>query len=304
MNNSASLNRPDLSEFRTGWPLLLLALMGIATSAGVMPVYSFGSMVIPLEKQFGWSRSSLQPAISGFFIGMVVASLLAGPFIKRVGLRNAAIISLVLTTAVFIMMSAITEAWMLYALYFLVPIAGLGVLQITWTHLIGLWFSRNRGLALAIILSGTGLSALILPPLLDLAIQLAGWRGGFWMLAGLVGAITLPICVMFFPNRIKTAIASGVITDGAVGVTLPVALRSYNFWAQCVAMSLVVVGILAMITNLVPLMQDRGLYASTANSVFGTVGISLILGRLSAGYLIDRFWAPGIAFIMLILPAV
>ena len=30
-------------------------------------------------------------------------------------------------------------------------------MQVTWTHLVNLWFERNRGLALALVLSGTGL---------------------------------------------------------------------------------------------------------------------------------------------------
>ncbi|MFU7547989.1 MFS transporter, partial [Pseudomonas paraeruginosa] len=48
---------------------------------------------------------------------------------------------------------------------------------------------------------------------------------------------------------------------------------------------------------------DRGLSASQASQVFSSFGISLILGRLVVGYLIDRLWAPGVAALALLLLA-
>merc|ERR1712015_287814 len=59
-----------------------------------------------------------------------------------------------------------------------------------------------------------------------------------------------------------------------------------------------------MIINAVPMMQDSGLLATEAAKVFGAFGVSLIFGRLFIGYLIDRVWAPGVAFFVLLLPGV
>jgi len=53
-----------------------------------------------------------------------------------------------------------------------------------------------------------------------------------------------------------------------------------------------------------PLLQDRGLSAVEAGQIFSAFGISLIFGRLVVGYLIDRLWAPGVASIALLMPAV
>jgi predicted MFS family arabinose efflux permease len=288
-------------EFHTGWPILLMALVGITTSAGVMPVYSFGALVLPLEAEFGWSRGELQRAVSSFFVGMVAAAAIAGPLLKYWGLKRAALISLGLTTATFLLLTQISQPWMLYALYFLLPVAGVGILQITWTHLVNLWFVKHRGLALAIVLCGTGLSALLLPLLTGTAISWLGWQGGFVLMAASVGLITLPLCVWFFPDH--TRLQHSASQTLLQGVSLGAALRRYNFWAQCVAMALVVTGVLAMITNLSPLLQDRGLSALAANSIFSVVGLALIGGRLLAGVLIDRLWAPAVAFVLLALPA-
>jgi sugar phosphate permease len=58
-----------------------------------------------------------------------------------------------------------------------------------------------------------------------------------------------------------------------------------------------------LITNLVPMLTDKGLPRTEAAGYASLVGISVIVGRLVAGYLIDHFWAPAIAFVFLIAPA-
>ncbi|MFS9605950.1 MFS transporter, partial [Klebsiella pneumoniae] len=73
----------------------------------------------------------------------------------------------------------------LYLLYFLAPITGTGITFVTWTQLVSQWFDRRRGLALALVLCGSGLSAAILPPLLGWAIERWDWRAAFIVLGGL-----------------------------------------------------------------------------------------------------------------------
>ena len=46
----------DLAEFKSGWKILILGLVGMAISVNASLLYSFGALVIPLETAFGWSR--------------------------------------------------------------------------------------------------------------------------------------------------------------------------------------------------------------------------------------------------------
>jgi MFS transporter, OFA family, oxalate/formate antiporter len=57
------------------------------------------------------------------------------------------------------------------------------------------------------------------------------------------------------------------------------------------------------VTNFVPLLQDRDYSAVDAARIAGLIGVTIMFGRLFTGFLIDRFWAPGIAFPLLVLPA-
>lgn len=297
----------DTAEFKRGWRVLVLALVGVATSSSSLLLYSFSSMVIPLQNAMGWDRAQLQVAISALSLGTIVASQLAGWLNLRHGLRRVTWVSLL---ALCLSMWALTgingSIWSLYLGFFLVPLAGLGTLQVTWSHLVNLWFEENRGLALAIILSGSGLAAIGLPLLTAWAVGRWNWQAGFFALGLLPVVLALPLTLRWLLPAAGTPghrAAAPVGAAPANGLRLGEALRSWRFWVCNLSMTLVVSCVVGMVTNIVPLLQDRGLSALQASQVFSSFGISLILGRLLVGYLIDRLWAPAVASLALLMPA-
>ena len=60
----------DFSEFKRGWRVVVLGLFGICTSITAALLYAFGTLVIPLEQAFGWSRGDLQASITFLFAGV------------------------------------------------------------------------------------------------------------------------------------------------------------------------------------------------------------------------------------------
>src|SRR5690606_37010609 len=154
----------DWSEFRQGWRVLVLALVGIATSVTVAPIYAFGTLVLPLQEAFGWSRGEIQSAAAFQFGSCIIAFKVAGWLNKRYGLRPVTLGSLVALPLAYLLMTLNTGAlWQLNLGFVLLAFAGVGTMHVTWTQLTCLWFDKNRGLALAVILCGSGLAALVLP---------------------------------------------------------------------------------------------------------------------------------------------
>lgn len=296
-------------EFARGWRIVLLALAGAGTTASVTLLYGFGTLVLPLQKAFGWSRGDLQLAISCLSAGVVVASQLAGWCNLRWGLRRMTLVSLVgLALALFAITSVQGSIWWLYLAFFLSPIAGTGITFVTWTQLVSHWFDHRRGLALALVLCGSGLSAAILPPLMSWAIERWDWRAGFIVLGLLPLMLTLPLALAWFRATPPGAPVAKAVTAAAApmptGDDFRTAVRSRKFWTLNLALTLVVSAIVGMVTNTVPLLRDIGLTATQAGSVFGSFGIALITGRVVAGWLIDRVWAPGVAAVALFLPCI
>lgn len=294
------------TEFKRGWRVLILALVGVATSSSSLLLYSFSSLVIPLEQAMGWGRAELQAAITALSLGTIVASQLAGWLNLRYGLRRVTLVSLLaLSLSVFALTSMGGSIWTLYLGFFLVPLAGLGTLQVTWSHLVNLWFEENRGLALAIILSGSGLAAIMLPLITAWAISRWNWQAGFLALGVLPVLLALPLALRWLmPTTQTSKVPEPIVsTEQAGGLLLREALRSWRFWVCNLSMTLVVSCVVGLVTNIVPLLQDRGLSALQAAQIFSSFGVSLILGRLVVGYLIDRLWAPGVASLALLMPA-
>lgn len=300
----------DPTEFKLGWRILVIAMLGLGIAANASFLYVFGTLVIPLEEAFGWERADMQLGISFLFGSTVVAVQLVGWLNLRYGMKQVTCVSLVALAVVFAAMTQMGQSigWF-YLFCALLPFASLGTIAVTWTHLVNLWFARNRGLALALALSGTGLTAILLPSAVIWVIGQWGWQAAFLLLAALplvllplvLGWMRLPQGAMSMPDGKRNAPTAA--RPALSGMTYAASLRSLRFWWLNIALALVVAAIVTMVANTVPLLRDMGLTAATASAVFGSFGVSLIGGRLLVGYLLDRVWAPAISAVALALPA-
>ncbi|CAN5339468.1 MFS transporter [soil metagenome] len=297
----------DLTEFRLHWRVVVLAMLGLGVAANASMLYAFGPLMIPLQNAFGWSRGDLQTAVSFLFGGAVIAAQLVGWLNHRFGMRSVTVVSLVALSLVFMLMTLMGRSiWWLYLMFTLLPIAGMGTIHITWSHLVNLWFERNRGLALALMLSGTGLSAVFIPSAVTWVIGRWNWQAAFVLLALLPVVLVLPLALRWMetPARRRAVLAAqtGPVPE-VLGMPFKEALRSGKFWSLNLALAVFVGAMVSMVSNTVPLLRDKGLSATDASQIFAGFGFSLIAGRVIVGYLIDRFWAPGVAAVALVMPA-
>ena len=298
----------DLTEFRRNWRVVVLAMLGLGVAANASMLYAFGVLMIPLQNAFGWSRGELQTAVSFLFGGAVIAAQLAGWLNYRYGMRRVTVVSLLALSLVFALMTQVGQSiWWLYAMFALLPIAGAGTMHITWTHLVNLWYERNRGLALALMLSGTGLSAVFVPATVTWAVERWNWQAAFVVLALMPLVFVLPLALRWMETPQSKKAASLAIAATPVpeiaGMEFKEALRSGRFWALNIALAVFVGAMVTMVSNTVPLLRDKGLSPTEASQIFAGFGLSLIGGRVLVGYLIDRLWAPGVAAVALTMPA-
>lgn len=299
----------DLTEFRRAWRIVVLATLGLAINSNSAMLYAFGALVVPLQQAFAWERADLQTAVSFLFMGSILGSQVVGWLNLRFGMKRVTLISLCSLSLAYVAMT-----WMgpsivhLYGMFLVASVASMGTMHVTWTYLVNLWFERNRGLALALVLSGTGLAAMLVPSAVSAVITRWNWQAAFWLMAALPVGLVLPLVLAWMkePARVQPAAVpgqAGTERPKLPGLSFAEGLRSPRFWMLNLALSLVVACIVAMVTNGVPLLRDKGLQATDAARIFGSFGLSLILGRVVVGYLVDRLWAPGVAAVALALPA-
>ena len=296
------------AEFRRGWAVLIASSLGVAFGASPIPYNSLGPFTRPITEELGWGRGEFQLAILWYTVAVVCVVPIVGALADRFGVRRMALLTLGLFGLAFAALSLTPASIMVfYVLWFIAGFAGGGSTPVTWTRAINGWFVENRGLALAITLLGTGITAAFLPTLTIWLIERFGWRWAFVGISLLPLAVALPIAIAWFRDPPSSSAAThgsqpGPRAEG--GVTLGEAVRNYRFWVLILSILLVAPGIGGTITNLVPLLEDRGFAALDAGKIAGAVGVSIMVGRVFAGFMMDRFWAPGVVFPMLVLPAI
>lgn len=294
------------SEFSRGWTVLVAASLGVAFGASPIPFNSLGPFTLPLQQEFGWGRGDIQLAIFFMTVAVICIVPIIGGLADRYGVRPVALLTLAGFGVTYAALAATPASLVgFYALWMVMGLVGGGSTPVTWTRAVNGWFVKSRGLALAITLLGTGITAAFLPSLSTWLIEHYGWRTAFLLIALLPLGIALPIAIWLFrePPLPQRSTSEGVVAAALPGVTLREATRDYRFWVLLGSIFLVATSIAGTMTNLQPLLVDRGFTAAEAARTAGAIGISIIVGRLLAGYLIDRFWAPGVTLPMLILPA-
>ncbi|MDX2224009.1 MAG: MFS transporter [Rhodospirillaceae bacterium] len=296
------------AEFRRGWPIVIVAAVGLACGLSALPIYSLGVFTKPLGEEFGWSRAEVQSIYTWMTIGNLVASPALGWLIDRHGVRLVCIFSLVGQALGFVALGLAGDTLVsFYAIGFVTAVIGVGTVPITWTRVIIDWFDKGRGRALGLALAGTGVSAAFIPSYTTWLLQEFGWRMAYVGLGALPIVLALPLSLWLLRDRTTgaatpTAPRTAAAEPAVVDVDFRTAVTGYRFWAMNVAFFLIGASVAGLIAHLIPMLTDGGMQPATAAQIAGVIGIAVIIGRIGTGYLIDRFWAPGVGLILLCLP--
>lgn len=297
------------SEFRRGFKPLMGAVIGAGCGLSSISFYTHGVFVTAISADTAWSRGQVQLGVTIMILMAVVTAPAIGWLIDKFGARRIALSSVPIYGITLASLSLTSNMiWSYYLLWACMAILAAGTLPITWTRVVNAWFDRNRGLALGITLAGTGVAATFAPSYVAWLINEFGWRTAYIGLALTITSISLPGVYLLFREPFESpepkAVKVGADTGSNNDISLMRALRGYRFWALGSALFFVAAGISGLITNFVPLLVDKGLTPAVAAGYAGLIGINVIAGRLLAGFLVDRFWAPMIAAIFLCAPCV
>jgi len=286
------------SEFISGWPTVLAAALAI--SVGMMGVgfYSLGLFVTPLQAEFGWTRAQVSGAATFQQLGIFLSAPIVGRLADRFGNRRIAIASYIATPLAFLALAQSGPSltgW--YALWLLVSLAGCGTTPAIWARVVSLRFDHQRGLALGLMLMGTGAAAMVAPALLGPFIVAHGWRAGLIALATVVAVIGIPVSLLAGRGEPASGATPQAGDRGRIEInpaTVRIALIGF----------LLGVIVAALIVHLVPMLIDRGVAPVEAARMAALVGMAVLVARLVVGWLFDRFHAPHVAFLFLTAPVI
>ena len=154
----AALDRSRRGERRPvaiayGWVVVAVVTTILTVTSGARLL--FGVVLKPVAEEFGWDRASLTAAVTISTVCLAVCQPLVGALVDRFGSKAVLMAGTLLLGAALVPLSFATRLWQVYLLYgVVISLAFAATSPVNATALIGRWFERRRGTAMAIATFG------------------------------------------------------------------------------------------------------------------------------------------------------
>src|SRR3989441_3959217 len=254
-------------------------------------LYAWSVFVLPLEKEFGWTRAQTSWVFTIAVLTFAATFILAGRIQARQGPRVCAAIGGTLVGLGFVLASFTTSLLFLYVIFGVVVGAGNGFGYSTPMPVASKWFPDKRGLVVGLMVGGYGASSAILGPVATNLITSLGWRptfrllGGLFFVMGMIGAWLLKNP----PAGYRPAgwnPQAGAATQRR-DYSPSEMLRTPQFYFLWFAYCLGTTAGLMTISQLVPFARSAGLTAAAATFAITVGAVGNAGGRILSGWLSD-----------------
>ena len=283
-----------------GWRVAFASSACVLVSFASLLVYTFAIFLKPLSAEFGWSREAVSAAFGIAALAVAACSPPLGWLLDRYPARRIILPCLTIFGCAFASLSLLTpHLWQFYVTFLVLGIVGNGTAHLAYSRVLTTWFRERRGVAFSILLGGGAVGAIVLPPIAEALIRAVGWRDSFAILGAAVLIVGLP-CGSLVRARARATHATSKPVSGA---TVSEGLRSRIFWIIVAELFLISISQNGAITHLSALLTDRGISAGKAALAVSSMGAAILLGRLSTGWLLDRFFAPRVGACLFALSA-
>ncbi len=279
--------------------MVVAAFFGVMAGFGSLVVFTFSVFLKPVGTEFGWSREAVSSAFGFAALSVAIASPKLGQLLDRLGPRRVIIPCYTIYGLALGSLAFLTpQIWQFYLTFVVIGLVGNATTQMGYSRAVSTWFDEHRGLALALVMSGTGVGSIVLPAAAQWMIEVEGWRNAYLTLGAVSLVCGIPLTVIFVRERPTTRAAERATATASV--TTGDGLRSRAFWTLVAILFLNSISVNGAITHLSPLLTDRGISGREAALALSVLGAASLAGRLLTGLLLDRFFGPRVSFVLLL----
>jgi MFS family permease len=253
---------------------------------------TYAVFLLPLEREFGWSRSELTGVYSVYLLVNGFTAPLVGLAFDRLGPRWVFGAGVVCLGAAFFLASKLVSLWQFYIL--IGALVGVGVSlngMVPGSALLARWFRTRLSSALGIAFSAVGVGTLLFVPLAQYLVSAYDWRLAY-RIFGTTLLVLAPVVLFVLPWR---AFAAGhaeyqpKAARGEGGWTLGAAMREPVYWGLAQLFFCTATAMFSVVVQLVAFFVDAGFSPLTAATAYGALGMLSAASIMVSGFLSDRF---------------
>ena len=273
-------------DSRAAWGRLVAAVL--LSMLGSAPMWSVVVVLPAVQAEFGTARAGAALPYTMTMVGFVVGGVLMGRVADRFGVMVPVLIGAV-SLGLGGVAAALAPTLVVFGLAYGVLMGCFGAAAVFGPLIadVSLWFSRRRGIAVALAASGNYLAGTLWPPLLQWGVQTIGWRQAH-LVMGIVCVVAMLPLALALRRRAPLpppapAAAKGVAATTPMGLspnTLQ-AVLGFAGIACCVAMAMPQVHIVAYCV-------DLGFGAQRGAEMLSLMLAAGIVSRLVFGVVMDR----------------
>ncbi|WP_292931037.1 MFS transporter [Novosphingobium sp. PASSN1] len=297
--------RQHLDNWHQDWPVVIAGTLGIFTA--VLYVYSTGLFIDPLRIAYGWNRTTVTAGM--MLVGAVATfgNIIVGRLLDRVPPGRIALggsIGQALGFASLALSGPGLAGW--WAGWTVIAVSAVAISVPVWLVAVVRLFSRTRGLALAVGYSGSSIAAFSVPWLTERLIEVYGWRFayvGVALIAMVTGSLASLILLRYRTLLTPVAAVSPAVQAKDTDPSVLSLLTGTVFWRMAVMSLIVTLGVIGLTVHFVSICTDHGIARNEAAGLAGLIGIAGVAGRLTTGYLLDRFRVTIIGALIFLFPA-
>jgi MFS family permease len=295
-----------------GWRVTAVCFV-VAMFCWGFGLYGHGIYLAELRHLFGWSASLISGATTTYYL--VTASLVVfiSDAIARLGPRRVFLVGTCCLGSAVALLASITAPWQLYLVYLIMAVGSAAMHVAAITNVLGLWFDRQRGLAISLALNGASSGGIFVAPTLIIAIAETGFAAAMVGAATIMAAILIPTIAIWIGRPPKRPETTGVLPppggfESGSASTRPhwtrrKALRSLAFWSVAGPFALALMAQVGFFVHQIAFLEPA-IGRTQAGLTVGVLTLMAIIGRLALGAFVLRLDLRRVTAISLVSQAV
>ena len=302
------MSSPRSRRIHPAWIVAAVGFLALVGAAGFRAAPSV--MMVPLEQEFGWNRTTISTAIGLNILLYGLMAPFAAALMARFGMRKVSAFALIMIASGSALSTLVVSPWMLMMTWGVMIGLGTGSMAMVFAATItNTWFYARKGLVSGVLSAGSATGQLVFLSTYAGLVETNGWRF-VSIVVSLSALAVVPLVLIFMkdsPAKLgilrfgeTPEIAAKVASDAAQNpaptnpaknalVTLVDASKNKTFWALAIGFAICGATTNGLIgAHFIPSAHDHGMPETTAAGLLAVVGIFDVFGTIASGWLTDR----------------